>query len=70
MMYLNTTSNVSRPRRMSRHDAYEVLAAQLADLHQMPASQAIEKVNRELAANPLTAGFRIEPPPGDVTVKA
>lgn len=70
MLYAHTDMNVARPRRLSRQDAYQVLAAQLADLHKLPAQQAIEKVNRELARNPLTAGFRIEPPPSDGRVKA
>ena len=44
-------------------DPYEVLAATLRDLFDMPPEQVLRKVNAELAANPLTADVQLTLPP-------
>ena len=44
-------------------DPYEVLASTLRDLFDMPPEQVLQKVNAELAANPLTADVKLELPP-------
>lgn len=50
-----TTRNV-------REEALQAFAATIAELFQMPAELALEQVNRELAANPLTSDIHLEVP--------
>jgi hypothetical protein len=46
----------------TRREAYEVLAATLSDLFDLPPEEAIRKVNEDLAKNPLTWSMQLELP--------
>ena len=55
------------PSKPSAHRA-DMLAAfseHLIDLFQMPAEQALERINRDLSANPLTRDMQLQLRPED-----
>jgi hypothetical protein len=49
----------------NRADMLAVFREHLIELFQMPAEQALERINRELGANPLTSDMQLQLRPDD-----
>ncbi len=60
-MRTKTTPSTSAP---SAHElppeTFEILAATLCELFQMPCDEMLRHLNAQFAANPLTADFRLD----------
>ena len=58
-------SNATVPTVPTQHapelpvEAFEILAATLCELFQLPCDEMLRHVNEQFAANPLTADFRL-----------
>ena len=60
---MNSAHAIPSQTPAARGQALAVFREHLVEAFQMPAEQALERINRELDANPLTRDLRLQLPP-------
>ena len=62
---MSSTPSIPSQASPNRADMLAAFREHLIEFFQMPAEQALERVNRELGANPLTRDFRLQLSPDE-----
>jgi hypothetical protein len=63
---MSSAQSTSSPPSPTRYSVLDAFAKHLEQSFQMPAERALECVNRELAANPLTRDIQLQLHPTDL----